>query len=226
MYYYLPGYVGSSWLQLYFLEWQGAEWWSDLKPYRSAIVCLQEAHLKNYTISLLKFRAYQTQFHSMHFVYSRGVSILISNDVPFHLLHPRIDDEERYIFLLCKRAEMLCIVANIYVLPPFSPDSLCLAQFIAPHSNLPIWVLGDFDHFLDRTLDKSTPPGGRSIGPGGPTPFARLISEVGLSVVSRDRYPDKVTPAILLLIEVYPVLIYVFCNSLAQLSFTDWLCFT
>lgn len=33
---------------------------SALKPYRSAIVCLQEMHLHTDTIPLLKSRAYQT----------------------------------------------------------------------------------------------------------------------------------------------------------------------
>lgn len=104
---------------------------SALKPYKSAIVCLQETFVQSDTIPLLGSRVYQTQFHSTHTIYSRGVSILISNDVSFHLLHTRIDEQGRYSFLLYKLAEMLCIVVNVYVQPPFSPDSLkCLAKFI------------------------------------------------------------------------------------------------
>lgn len=167
---------------------------SALKPYKSAIVCLQETRLQKDTIPLLKSRGYQTQLHSMHTAYSRCVSILISNDISFHLLQSRIDEQGRFFFLLCKLAEMLCIVVTVYVPLPFSPDSLkSLVQFIDPYSNLPLWVLEDFNYLLDRTLDKFTPPGGRSIGPGGPTPFARLISEIGLRDVRRDGHLDKLT---------------------------------
>lgn len=45
-----------------------------------------------------------------------------------------------------QRSQYSCIIANIYVPTPFSLDSLkCLAQFIASYSNIPIWVLGDFN---------------------------------------------------------------------------------
>lgn len=47
----------------------------------------------HYSLSMLKNSSYQMQFHSTHTAYSRGVSILISNDVSFELLHSKIDDQ-------------------------------------------------------------------------------------------------------------------------------------
>lgn len=168
---------------------------SILKSYRSAVVCLQEMHFQTNTLSMLKKYGYQVQFHSTHTAYSRGVSVLISNDVSFTLLQSQIDDQLRYIFLLCKLDGLLCIVANIYVPPPFSLDCLnCLAQFMAPYTNIAIWVMGDFNNLnnlLDRILDKFSPYSGYAADTRGSTPFARLISKIGLGDVWRDRYPDR-----------------------------------
>lgn len=105
-------------------------------------------------------------------------------------MHSLIDDQGRYIFLLCKLAGVPCIIANIYVPPPFSPDSLNkLAQFMAQHSNVPLLALGDINTVMDKVLDwfPSQSRGGTLLG--GPTPFAKLMRELGLRDVWRDRNP-------------------------------------
>lgn len=103
-----------------------------------------------------------------------------------------MDDQGRYIFLLCTLAGTLCTIGNIYVPPPFCAESLnCLAQFMAPYPDIPVWVLGDFNHLLEKKLDKFSPPGRPSGSPGGATSFARLICELGLRDAGRDRYPDR-----------------------------------
>lgn len=95
------------------------------------------------------------------------------------LIHSRVDDQGRYIFRMGKLAGMKCIVANICMsLPPFSLDSLsCSAQFVAPYSDIPIWVLGDFN-VIDTSIDMFSPHSRCPGGPSGSTSFARLISEI------------------------------------------------
>lgn len=165
---------------------------SALQSYPNATVCLQETHFQSNTLLLLRHLGFLTPFHSIHTAYSRGVSILISNIVPFHLIQCQADPQGRYVFLLCKIAGVECIIANMYIPPPLSSECLsCLAQFMAAQSNVPIWVLGDFNNLLDKSKNKFVPNGDRPMGPAGSTSFARLVLELGLCDVWRTRHPEE-----------------------------------
>lgn len=110
--------------------------------------------------------------------------------MPFTLLQSLVDDQGRYIFLLCKVAGVSCIIANVYIPPPFTPDCLnILAQFMAQHSNVPLWVMEDFNNVLDRKLDRFSSHSRGDTGPSGPTPFAKRIGELGLKDVWRKKNP-------------------------------------
>ena len=161
-----------------------------LKKHAAAVVCLQETHLQPDTLAALKRGSYHTQFHSTHSTFSRGVSILIANTTPFELIQSVIDDQGRYVFLLCKIMGICCIIANVYIPPPYTPECLVkLSQFIALHSNVPIWVLGDYNNVLDRCLDRFSHRSVRGASTGGMTPFAKLIEELGLRDIWRERNP-------------------------------------
>lgn len=95
------------------------------------------------------------------------------------MLSSQIDSQGRFIFLLGNWDSHVCIIANIYIPPPFNIDVLrCLFQFLVSHPQIPVLAVGDFNNVLDTSLDlyKQFCPQ----GPRVPTPFARHISEIGL----------------------------------------------
>lgn len=60
---------------------------------------------------------------------------------------------------------------------------------MAPHSSIPIWVLGDFNTVMKKGLDIfSSRPGG-GMHTSDPTAFTKLVSELGLRDVWRDKNP-------------------------------------
>lgn len=61
---------------------------------------------------------------------------------------------------------------------------------MAPQSNVPIWAMGGFNNLLDKSKDKFISGGDGITDPAGPTPFARLIPELGLCDVWRNKFPD------------------------------------
>lgn len=122
--------------------------------------------------------------------YSRGVSILISNVIPFQLLQSLTDEQGRYSFLLCRLAGVLCIIANVYVPPSSTPNSLNkLAQFMAPHSNVPSWVLGDFNTVINKGLDRFS-----SRSSGG---SSKALGTDGLPIEMYKRYSETLLPTLL-----------------------------
>lgn len=85
---------------------------------------------------------------------------------------------------------MLCIIAGIYVPPPFSSEVLkCMASFIARFPDVPLLAVGEFNNYLDPAWDKLPAPTLSSSVIRGPTPFARLLGELGLMAVWRLRHP-------------------------------------
>lgn len=105
-----------------------------------------------------------------------------------------VDPQGRYIFLICTIAGLECIIANIYIPPPFSTGVLkILASFLAHHPHTPVLVVGEFKNFLDAGLDTFSVSFQNQQLPDGPTPFARLLMEMGLQDVWRIRKPQSRT---------------------------------
>lgn len=148
------------------------------------IICLQETHFPPGAIPSFGSQIYNTQIHATHSAYARGVSILIHRDVQFHCFQRVIDKEGKFIFLLCTVSNLTCIIANIYILPPYSAVTLRhLAKFMAQHPNVPLMAMGDFNNYLHHKWDKLAAPTSATACNKGPMPFARLLSELGLTDV-------------------------------------------
>ena len=84
------------------------------------VICLQESHLTGDTARLLRMHRYPVQYHSFHTRYSRGVSILFSRTTAFIEQDVLVDSEGRFIFLKGKWDSHICVIANIYIPPPFT----------------------------------------------------------------------------------------------------------
>lgn len=99
--------------------------------------------------------------------------MLIANTTSFCCMEKQIDREGKFVFLLCSLGGFKCIVAAMYIPPPFNSDPLKkLAQFMALHPGIPVLALGDFNNVVDPRLDRmSTRPGSRGVTPRA-SPFA------------------------------------------------------
>ena len=112
------------------LEWYGVE-----------VICIQETHLTKETkLKLINKRKYQSQYHSVHSSYSRGVSIMVKTGVSFACIESRIDELGRYIFLHCLIENVPYVLANIYIPPPFKMEVLYkLTEFVVNKVNIPVY---------------------------------------------------------------------------------------
>lgn len=99
-----------------------------------------------------------------------------------------IDAEGRYIFLLCRLYTLKCILAFVYIPPPYDNQTLrALLEFQIKHHEVPLFVLGDFNCYTDPVLDKH-PPVINSRGTKR-TALKKLIDEVGWKDPWRSKYP-------------------------------------
>lgn len=108
------------------------------------MLCLQETHLEKGTISALRHRNYQVQYHSTHTSYSRGVSTLINSGLVFSCRQSKVDENGWYIFLFCAIESRECVLVIVYIPPPFSTEIMCdLIRFIADKPGVPV-IVADF----------------------------------------------------------------------------------
>lgn len=153
-------------------------------------MCLQETHFSPDPAPSFSPRVYCTQFHSTHSAYSRGVSVLIRRDTQFHCIQKLVDQEGRYIFLLCNVSGLSCILAAIYILPPYSSEVLKrLANFIAQFPTVPLLAVGDYNNYINHQLDKLPVPSNVPLSKGGRTSFTGLLEELGLTDLWRLGHP-------------------------------------
>lgn len=128
-------------------------------------------------------------YHSTFSTHSRGVSILIPSILPFYCEQSLVDVEGRYICLLCRIFNVPCILATIYIPPPYSVTTLNeMMPFLLAHPTLPLLLMGDFNMYLDPSLDKYS--GSASGGASVSTALARVLRELHLFDIWRTKYPD------------------------------------
>lgn len=87
---------------------------TTLKQFSPSIICLQETHLNIHKLHFLKHAQDSRQYHSIYTTYSRGVSIMIANDVDLSCRQIKIETKGRYIFLYCTIYRKTYALANIY----------------------------------------------------------------------------------------------------------------
>ena len=126
-----------------------------IKRLGADVVCLQETHFSPTSTPQFVARQFCHQYHATGSVYSRGVSILIKRDTQFSPLDVKTDPEGRFVFILCSLYGTKCILAGLYIPPPYSSSLLkVLADYVAKYPGVPAMVLGDFNNYLDYTKDK------------------------------------------------------------------------
>lgn len=151
---------------------------SLLRKHLPAICALQETHLTKDSLSCIGFRWVGKAYHSTHTSYSRGVSVLVHSSIEYVELGSEIDQEGRYVFLLCRLSTLKCILAFVYVPPPYNNQVVrALLAYQVKHPEVPLYAFGDFNNYTDPFLDKHPPVArGRA---GGGTALSRFMGEVG-----------------------------------------------
>lgn len=66
-----------------------------------------------------------------------------------------IDAEGRYVILLCRIYQLKCILAALYIQPPFNSEVLrTLLAYWLSSPDIHVIMVGDFNCFMDPALDK------------------------------------------------------------------------
>ena len=159
-----------------------------LKKYLPGVICFQETHLTVETVCFLKYAWVGKAYHSTHTSFSRGVSVLVHSALDFQEIDSAIDPEGRYVFIHCKMGNLICVIACVYIPPPFTAAVLrLLLSFLDGRPDVPLLVLGDFNCCLDQVADRHPAP--RPSALARSTPLARLLQEVGWVDIWRHRNP-------------------------------------
>lgn len=88
---------------------------NDLKRSKADVAFIQETHFKTGAPMCLKNRYFPTTYHATNpSAKSKGVSILISGNVPWTCRDTRIDTEGRYVFLKGLIGDVLVTLATVY----------------------------------------------------------------------------------------------------------------
>ncbi|CAH2323288.1 ovostatin-like [Pelobates cultripes] len=77
------------------------------------ILCLQETHFKRSDHLRLQIRQYPYQFHATADTKSKGVSILISNQLSFSLIRKISDTQDRYLIIVANINEQTYTIAQL-----------------------------------------------------------------------------------------------------------------
>lgn len=87
----------------------------SLQKNKADIIFLQETHFKTSSIPKLSNYRYPTFFHATNkSAKSKGVSILLAKNCPFHIKDTCIDTEARYLFVKGTLYGRRITLANIY----------------------------------------------------------------------------------------------------------------
>lgn len=156
--------------------------------YQPAIISLQETHITRDTLQYVTKAWAKFAYHSMHSGYSRGVSILIHNSIPFECIESEIDEEGRYICLHCKMYGLQYVIAAVYVPPPYNCSVFKkIIGFVTRFPAIPAVIMGDFNAIIDPHMDRLRTD--VQIGNSEVTQFGRLLREVAFIDLWRSKYP-------------------------------------
>lgn len=131
---------------------------TDLKKSRTDIAFIQETHFKTNKSPALQNRFFPHAYHSTNSSgKSRGVSILISNRLPWQFQEVMADPEGRYLFLIGRVGEAQFTLATLYA-PNEQQDSFIkrTIQRLMEYKVGQLILGGDFNVPLAPSVDTSS----------------------------------------------------------------------
>ena len=127
---------------------------NHLTKLKADVCFLQETHLTQDELPLLKFKQFDNIFSSTFNSRQRGVSILINKNIPFTLSSSVCDPNGRYIIISVTISHATLTLANIYRPNTDDPSFFNnLFSILLNSSNL--IIAGDFNTVLNPSLDRS-----------------------------------------------------------------------
>lgn len=120
---------------------------SLMRKYLSAICVLQEINLTTDTLSCLGYSWVGWAFHSTHTSYSSWVSVLVHLTLDFQVYDKQVDTEGHYVILLyMPYFQVKCIVAFVYIPPPFNSAVLrVILTYQQGSPGIPLYLVGDLN---------------------------------------------------------------------------------
>lgn len=91
-----------------------------IKTYNPHLCVFQETHLVGSRTMPLKKPWVGHHYHSTYLTSARGVSVMVHKSLPFKLLDPALDLEDRYVILHAQIHCLKWIIVGLYLSPPAS----------------------------------------------------------------------------------------------------------
>lgn len=84
-----------------------------------------------------------------------GASVLVHRSLDFQLLDSKVEQEGRFMFLLCRVSQLTFILAAVYIPPPLNLTALrALLTFQLGNPGIPLILVGDLNGLIDPKLDR------------------------------------------------------------------------
>lgn len=84
--------------------------------------------------------------------------MLVHRSLDFQEFQSAVDDEVHFVFIYCRLYTVECIIAMLYIPPPFCLMILFkLVAFTLSKADVPLYIMGDFNGILNYRLDRHPP---------------------------------------------------------------------
>uniref|UniRef100_A0A671KIE2 exodeoxyribonuclease III n=1 Tax=Sinocyclocheilus anshuiensis TaxID=1608454 RepID=A0A671KIE2_9TELE len=121
-----------------------------LHELQASVAFLQETHIGINDVSHVENIRGWKPFYSVHHPRSKGVAILIKNDLPFEHIKYDIDPTGSYIVIICKLYGKCFTLVNVYNHAKEHKVLQCLSEYLCQTAKGVLIVAGDFNTVLRR----------------------------------------------------------------------------
>lgn len=130
-----------------------------LNEQQASVAFLQETHIGINNVKHVEDIHGWKAFYSVHHPRSKGVAILIKNDLPFEYIKHDMDPTGSYIVLICKLYSKCFTLVNVYNHADEHKVLQCLSEYLYQTAKGVLIVAGDFNTVLNPDLDREYPTG-------------------------------------------------------------------
>ncbi|XP_048009436.1 uncharacterized protein LOC125243678 [Megalobrama amblycephala] len=130
-----------------------------LNEQQASVAFLQETHIGVNDVQHVEDIRGWKAFYSVHHPRSKGVAILIKNDLPFEHIKHDVHPTGSYIVLICKLYSKCFTLVNVYNHAKEHKVLQCLSEYLYQTAKGVLIVAGDFNTVLNPDLDREYPTG-------------------------------------------------------------------
>ncbi|ROL47880.1 hypothetical protein DPX16_18157 [Anabarilius grahami] len=130
-----------------------------LSEQQASVAFLQETHIGINNVQHIEDIRGWKACYSVHHPRSKGVAILIKNDLHFEYIKHDVDPTGSYIVLICKLYSKCFTLVNVYNHAKEHKVLQCLSEYLCQTAKGVLIVAGDFNTVLNPDLDREYPTG-------------------------------------------------------------------